>query len=356
MFETPNKRQDEVLDTYTKYEPLLLEYVDRIAERRAEVERHVEPEDKEMIEAYKKAAEQENGYENYETHLKARVFEGILAKHGRDIFGKNAEVVPASEFDDWVNGTDAVLEGRDEKGKVIHIAIDAALSKDTRNIEKKNAAILNDLEQLDVPRKKEPFSLKYFTSPSGDGKPEKLSSVPRVVLGIYSEDFEEVLGDVRGGKKGMLELRRIFLTMIKNQLENQFIVALGLNGEKIDSREPGGKKLSPEFTKDTKNLYPLSENVVKHGWKEEEVEKLFSSFKKNWGFFSMKQFSLPEYRGLLQNTADAWEWTRKELLDAEAEKILSEDQADWEHNEVVEKLEEHLDGDRALKHRPFLAA
>lgn len=356
MFETPNKRQDEVLDTYTKYEPLLLEYVDRVAERRAEVERHIDPEDKEMIEAYKKAAEKENGYDNYETHLRAKVFEGILAKHGHEIFGKNAEVVPASEFDDWVNGTDAILEGKDDKGKTVRIAIDAALSIDTRNIEKKSTAIMKNLEELDVPKKKEPFSLKYFTSPSGDGKPEKLNGVPRVVLGIYSEDFDEVLNDVRGGKESMLELKRIFLTMIKNQLENQFVMALGLNGEKIDSREPGGKRLSPEFTKETKSLYPLSEEVVKNGWKEEEIEKLFSSFKKNWGFFSMKQFSLPEYRILLQNTADAWEWTRKELLDAEAERILNESGTDWERNEVVEKLEEHLNEERALKHRPFLAA
>jgi len=355
MFEGPGlKKQEDIIDIFNKYKGALTEYVDKVVYARAGLNKYVSEDDKKKVAERKREAERTNENENYETHLRAKIFEGVLIKHGNEIFGESARTIITSEYDDWENGADMILEGKQEGGKPIRVAIDAALSMDTRNINKKNDLIFNELERLDIPSKKEFFSLKYF-SPTG-GKPEEIHSIPRVVLGIHSENFNEVLDDVRGGKKGISELRRIFLTMMKNQLENQFVVALGTNGEKMDSKERNGERLSPEFTKDTRDLYPLSKKAVKNGWKEKDINTLFSLFLKNRTIFSMKQLSLPEYYTLLENISEAWEWTRKELLDDDVKYILKEDQTDWEHNEVVEKLEEHLDEDRALKHRPFLAA
>lgn len=361
MFEGPNNdRRDEILDTFTRYKLLLAEYVDKVVFSRTEAARDVSGEDREMIEAYKRAAERENGYENYETHLKAKIFEGILIAHGKEIFGPHADVVPTSEFDDWVNGTDLVLEGTDEKGRVARIGVDAALSADTRNIEKKNGAILGDIERLNVPAKKEPFHLKYFSSAAEGGRPRELRALPRVVLGIDAANFGEVLNDVREGGNGPLRLRKIFLTMIKNQLENQFVLALGVNAEKMDIKKSGsaGKPFSPSVAKKIRDLHPLSEEAVHNGWDEKDVEKLFSAFEENETIFSMKRFSIPEYSALLGNIAAAWEWTRKELLETEAEEVLKGDESgdQWETNDVVRKLESHLDERAALKHRPFLAA
>lgn len=352
--------EDRIIDIFNKYKPLLVEYVDQITFNRVAIdEAYASTEDRKRVNDAKQRAKREDRNENYETHLQAEIFEGILIKHQKEIFGKDADIVTTSEYDDWINGVDMVLEGKDYYNNAVRIAIDAALSIDTRNVETKDTALLTKLETLDKFSAKESFLVKYFTR---DPKkiPVKLHAVPSVVLGIASQNFAEIVNDVRGEKKNQIELRRILYTIIKQQLEKQFVFALGVSGEKADLRDQTNpvKKPDPQSTINVRKLYPLAVDVVEGGWQNEKIEELFSYFQKQHMFTFKEAYALKTYQKILSNIASAWEWARKQLLSAEAEAILvNNDIRDrWENNEVVQRLESHLDKERILKHHPFLAA
>ena len=351
MFENTPSSHDEMIDTFTKYQPLLTEYVDDLVLKRGKARKHMTIEDKKKLDEYKEIS-LENPGENYEFHLKSKIFEGAIAKSGEKIFGKNARVIPTSEYDDWVNKTDMILEGKDEKEAPVHIAIDATFCKDSMNAERKNGEIYSDIERLNETKKggNERFHIKYFTSETAE-TPTELHGVPRVIIGVHSDRLEEILSLIRKGETS--HLRTMFLNMIKAQLENQFVFALGVNGEKKDKEDPKTykKRLPEPIRKEVKSVYPLCLEAVKSDWEEKKVRDLFSSFEKNKNLFALKQFSIPEYFRFLSNVNASWNWISKEL-----DTVKEKEKSAAEHEtEVEKKLQSHMEKDRVLKHRPFLA-
>jgi len=356
MFEKlGHNKTDEIIDTFNKYRGLLSYYTDDLVLKRTNMEQNINEEDEEKIKTYKQMEEnEENG--NYEAHLQSKIFEGVLVKCAKEIFGDKTAITPTSEYDDWVNATDMVLEAKNENGKIARIAIDATFCKNTLNIQRKNEKILDDVEHLNEKGPKEKFCLKYFSSPMDENRTREFKFIPRVILGAYSGDFKTILEEVKTERP---ILTSVFLKMIKSQLENQFILALRVNGEKMDLEKQKKYKrgLSKNIVDNIKSIYPLSQDVVDGGWDEDNLENLFALFEKNETLFSMRRLSIPEYALLLSNIKEAWKWTKNELvaITDETKKNNLDKMTLIENNEVVQKLESHIESERVLKHRPIFA-
>ncbi len=346
MFEKAhNKKQDDIIDIFNKYQSLFAEYVDPLIYERQKVRPFLSPEDAQQMKRYEEIS-LENPEENYEIHLKSKIFEGALVKFGKKIFGENIETIPSTEYDDWVNKFDMFITHGDSQ-----IGIDATLCKDTLNTERKNGEIFSDIERLnEKDRGKEKFHVKYFMPNGKKEAPIELHGIPRVIIGIHADYLEKMLLEIKNGNSAPFKL--MFLNMIKSQLEDQFIFALGVNGEKKDKEDKTYKTRVPEpIKRNVREVYPLCAKAVKSDWNEEKIKDLFISFEKNKNLFALKQFSFPEYHQLLSNIQTSWNWVSSELANIKKESspaLLNE-------TEVENRLRSHINEDQALKHRPFLA-
>lgn len=116
----------------------------------------------------------------------ATVFEAIVHEHAElsEWFGPDAETIKPSRYDDIKNGIDTVAELKETGNSVARIAmgIDVTFSHDA---ELKFERIKKEIESGKL------AEVKYFYSESSDIK-EKLSNLPRVVIGADEKTIREV--------------------------------------------------------------------------------------------------------------------------------------------------------------------
>ena len=171
-----------------------------------------------------------------------------------DWFGPNALLTRTSEYDDVMNGIDAVAEfdfGEERKPERLALGVDASMRADVAMIERK---ITRNIEK--VTGQREPAEVRYFESQILDaaGHPSvkgRLEAVVPVVIGLDGEDCDRLmclfvqLLRLRSNKEKTesinalikektLEMQKhpvqmVFLLEIKTQLE----MYLGLFKEKV---------------------------------------------------------------------------------------------------------------------------
>ena len=114
--------------------------------------------------------------------LEAMMFE--MQQH--DWFGEDAEIVLTSEFDDYLRGTDLVLE-YERDGKVFRLAMDVSMCGGTeRDIVGKRENIREGIEEGRL------TSLKYFQSEKDSTKKGTIYEIPKVIIGMTTEDMQEL--------------------------------------------------------------------------------------------------------------------------------------------------------------------
>lgn len=142
---------------------------------------HLSPEEIKRVEAGKKMSE---------------ALEAIIVEEGETFnwFGKDTLVIRTTEYDDVVNGVDAVLEfepsendSPDERVRRLALAIDASMSPEHFSVQRK---ISRHSEHLT--RKRPPLEIKYFNS-AADNYKGKLTRVVPVVVGIEGKNTDELI-------------------------------------------------------------------------------------------------------------------------------------------------------------------
>ncbi len=147
---------------------------------------------------------QNNNQENPENAKLGEIFEAITVV-AREWFGKNAQTIKTSKYDDIANGIDLIAElSKDEEGIFvgeIGLAIDVTFSNE---FEDKVQKIKKEIDENKLPK------IKYFESKRRNIKGQ-LSGVVRVV--------------VTASKETVFELSETLLEAVKNPkilFENQF--------------------------------------------------------------------------------------------------------------------------------------
>ncbi len=142
--------------------------------------------------ARKKQVLEENLPDKQKALKWAVVFEGIFHRgaHAHGWFGENAHIIKTSAFDDWKHGIDGVVEflpsDKKESTKHLAVAIDVTFAK-TDVLRKKIQRIVGDIQHGNL------GTVKYFRT--GNVK-EKLSKVPRVVVGVDHDHLKRLSRDV----------------------------------------------------------------------------------------------------------------------------------------------------------------
>lgn len=114
--------------------------------------------------------------------LEAMMFE--MQQH--NWFGEDAEIVLTSEFDDYLRGTDLVLE-YEKEGKVFRLAVDVSMCGGTeRDIAGKRENIREGIEEGRL------TALKYFQSEKDSAKKGAIYEIPKVIIGMTTEDMQEL--------------------------------------------------------------------------------------------------------------------------------------------------------------------
>ncbi len=171
-----------------------------------------------------------------------RMVEAEVARNGW--FG-GAKYVRTTAFDDYTNGTDAVLTW--DKPGAPRIGLDMTVNAEA--LEKKlfrEVRVAPNRFEL-VPREK--ASVTYYRGP--DGKEESLRDIPRGVLGLEQGYLAFIMQD-RLAKKSSDWVETIFLAQLIGQLLNTL-----KNNER--STEPAKKKLVNEAEAALEMLVPAYE-------------------------------------------------------------------------------------------------
>ena len=163
-------------------------------------------------------------YRNERSKQRADVVEAIMYDSARELFGKDAEIVLTSEFDDRVNGLDLLVVFRDNaSGERRILGLDFTSAHDDKTIEKKLVRSLRGLARGKL------STATYIKSRDKQDADEYFSAngIPRVVIGVSP------LSTLRLAKKWLGEERTMFdperkvamLYAVLEQLRSQLLIS-----------------------------------------------------------------------------------------------------------------------------------
>jgi len=230
---------------------------------------------------------------------KSRALEVIVADQVElnNWFGENVILVPTLEYDDLINGTDAVAEfdaGEEKAPKRIALAIDVTMRPDfpssasklegkmDRNIAKVTG---QDEHKRFVP----PVEIKYFQSEIEDFK-GRLETIVPVVIGVEGKNADglivdfakflelkskanrtpEIKDQIRA-KRADLEnhpAQRVFLEEMKRQLEMYLII---LKKQKLDEAHAVYKEKIRQVHKIIMDILASKQDVTLDRWESDGV-------------------------------------------------------------------------------------
>lgn len=164
-----------------------------------------------------------------ENKIVASAFEAFIKKWGNEtkLFGENAKVVRASEYDDYKNGTDLLVEFLGPDGKTHVLALDVTSNSFKKDIEDKLTKKREFFEKTS-----ETPAVKYFKSSFTEEKGRKV--VVPAVAGMSAPAVKELLTKLEaiekakntGNSSSKMEaelssdpLREAVLVEIKEQLD-----------------------------------------------------------------------------------------------------------------------------------------
>lgn len=168
----------------------------------------------------KKVKEIETDWED--SHQRAEFLTQFVAvegsRHGAGFFG-NAEITPASKYDDTINNTDLVVEIQQADGKNIIFGIDVTTSSGAA-LDKKTARQEQKLLSGEL------SSIKYYQSPFIKQKRGMLANLPVVLVGVSRENLQGNAYEMNKASKnpqGMKghPLGNLFRQEVLSQLDGQ---------------------------------------------------------------------------------------------------------------------------------------
>lgn len=117
-------------------------------------------------------------------YTRAKIFEALLSEIMQHDWFPGFFLTETSEFDDWINGVDAVLESQSQGNRAA--IIDFTSHKDKQKLREKINRILQKIERGELGQ------VKYFKSQI-DGQTHHLKMLPMVIIGLDSRTLTEII-------------------------------------------------------------------------------------------------------------------------------------------------------------------
>jgi len=146
-----------------------------------------------LVGSRKEKALKEDTFEIKTSYIQTRIFEALLGTIMELHWLPEAFLSETSDYDDWINGADAVLEAGPFK-----IMIDFTCQKDKKRLHKKIEGINARIERGELGK------LKYFKS-QVDKRKHALIMLPIVIIALSATTMRELLDLYLTGKKKELE-------------------------------------------------------------------------------------------------------------------------------------------------------
>lgn len=222
-------------------------------------------EDKSKVGHIKEKFLRENTPSEIEAKKMAVIFEALFNKHGEqsDWLGGNASIIPTSEYDDIVNGVDAIAEFAEEGKNPYHLGLGIDVTYSS-HIKKKFEKIK---EKIDNGKLSE---IKYFQSINMDFT-GKLSQIPRVVIAITKETLKELV-DLDEGRKN----KELAVHFIQFQVLEEILMQLKLF--KGYAEKVGQIKIAEKFEMTERIITEIYENkketVLDNGKRDKSLKLL----------------------------------------------------------------------------------
>lgn len=139
--------------------------------------------DKSKVERRQKTAKETQTKEEKINYLRSKIAEGVLSHiiEQGEWLGDATRLTEASDYDDWQNGVDAVLEFEKERVAVI----DFTIATSPTGIRKKWSNICDKIDALTL------SEVKYFKSQI-DGKKRRLTLLPGVFISLDYSNIKEL--------------------------------------------------------------------------------------------------------------------------------------------------------------------
>lgn len=153
-------------------------------------------------------------FENDATKRTAEVLEAIIYKRIElgNWLGPNAETIRPSEYDDFVNGIDIIVEFNTEDSKK-HLALGIDITFGSLTMVKKFDRIKEEIDMDELAK------VKYFEAHGFKGT---LTQLPRIVIGVQKDTVVDLAGLWMNNKNTEIDkhfIKDILLQEIKLQLE-----------------------------------------------------------------------------------------------------------------------------------------
>lgn len=223
--------------------------------------------DQERVDSIKNKFMKENSSREIDAKKLAIIFESIFNEHAElsNWLGENAAVIPTHEFDDIINGIDAIVEFSKEGKNPDHLGLGIDVTYSSHLGEKFGKI----KERIDNGKLS---SIKYFHS-DNMGFTGRLSKVPRVVVSVDKETVKELV--VLRDKKANKELSEHF---IQFQILEEILIQLDIF---MDYAEKIGKA-------DVVRKFEVARNIVAEVY-EQKKESMGDSGKRDSSFEKMKK-------------------------------------------------------------------
>ena len=165
----------------------------------------------------KKVRDIKSRFEEDKNKIPATVLEAIVMEQSElsEWFGPHASTLRTTEFDDFVNGVDLVVEFNEPERSSSHLALGVDVTFGASTIQKKFRRIKDEIDAGQL------ASVKYFRSQNSRFQ-GRLSQIPRIVIGIEKENLQNLAALwVQGKKKelGIHPVQRLILVEARRQLE-----------------------------------------------------------------------------------------------------------------------------------------
>ncbi len=206
----------------------------------------------------------------------ADIFEAIILEHGElsDWFGPNATTIKTSDFDDFENGVDTVIEFRNPEAKgasYLGLAADVTFSADTT---RKFDRIRSHIEKGELGR------VKYFHSEYMNIHGQ-LSKLPEVVIGADKKtvmQLAELWAEHQNGALASHPIQLMILRQMRGQLEAFSMYAAEIGNAEASSLYAERLEIIDEILASKTDL----ETKLKYDMPDDSVHLSIMDFVSRW--------------------------------------------------------------------------
>lgn len=178
-------------------------------------------------------------------YIRAKIFEALLSEIMQRDWFPDFFLTETSEFDDRINGVDAVLESQAHSGRAA--LIDFTSHKDKQKLREKIQKIFRKIEQGKL------GEVKYFKSQT-DGQAHHLKMLPMVIIGLDSRTLTEIIDIYTAQSKRELANHWVKNAIVEELLRQIAAFQKYINSTNRSSYNPASAKVMNQAYEDFRKM------------------------------------------------------------------------------------------------------